>query len=60
MAAKPTAEPVSAMISKAPAMVRRRNPTGVVRPVIFVVVWIWLVFAEVFMTLIVQPTVAPQ
>jgi hypothetical protein len=41
-------------------MVRRRNPTGVVRPVIFVVVWIWLVFAEVFMTLIVQPTVAPQ
>ena len=45
---------VSPMTSKVPAMVRRRNPTAVVRAAIFVVSWILLVFVEVFMALIIN------
>jgi len=44
VAARPTAVPVSPMTSRAPAIVRRRNPTGVVCAAIFVVSWILLVF----------------
>ena len=60
IAAKPTADAVSAMTSRAPAMVRRRNPVGVVRAMVFVLSWTWLVFSNVFMALIVHPATGSQ
>ena len=41
-------------------MQRRRNPLAVARAVRVVVSWVWLVFAEVFMALIVHPAMASQ
>ena len=60
VAARPTAVALIAVASRAPAMLRRRNPIPVARAVLVVVWWVWLVFAEVFMTLIVHPAMAPQ
>ena len=58
-AAKPTVLVLNAITSSPPAMARRRNPTGVV-PAVLLGSWIWFVFAEVFMTLIVYPAKAAQ
>jgi hypothetical protein len=41
-------------------MQRRRIPIPVGRAVLIVVSWVWLVFAEVFMALIVHPAMASQ
>lgn len=60
VAARPTAVAVIAVASKAPAMPRRRNPIPVTRAVLVGVWWAWLVFAEVFMALIVHPPMAVQ
>ena len=49
-----------AVASRAPAMQRRRNPIPVARAVLVVVSWVWLVFVEVFMALIVHPATASQ
>ena len=48
------------MASRAPAMLRRSSPIPVVRAVLVVMSWFWLVFAEVFMALIVHPPMASQ
>ena len=58
-AAKPRALALNAITSSAPAMARRRNPTGVV-PAVLLASWIWFVFGEVFMALIVHPAKAAQ
>jgi hypothetical protein len=48
------------MASSAPAIVRRQNPTGVGVALMFAVSWIWFVFSDVFMALIVHPARAAQ
>ncbi|OBI13868.1 hypothetical protein A5712_04485 [Mycobacterium sp. E2327] len=44
--AKPTAVAVSVPISRAPAMLRRRNPLAVARAVTLAVAVVWMVFVE--------------
>jgi hypothetical protein len=60
VAARPTAVALIAVASRAPAMLRRRNPIPVARAVLVVVSWVGLVFAEVFMALIVHPAMASR
>lgn len=58
--AKPTAVAMSVPISRAPAMLRRRNPLAAVRAVTLAVARVWIVFVEVFMSSIVHSATAPQ
>jgi hypothetical protein len=51
---------ISAVTRSVPAIARRQNPVGVVRAALVVVSWIWLVFVEVFMALIVYPAMTAQ
>jgi hypothetical protein len=60
VAARPTVIAVTAVASSAPAMVRRRNPIPLAPVVLVVVSWVWLVFVEVFMALILHPATAAQ
>lgn len=60
VAAKPMPVAISAVTRSVPAIARRQNPVGVVRAALVVVSWIWLVFVEVFMALIVYPAMTAQ
>ena len=58
--AKPKPVAANAVANRAPARQWRRNPMAVARAVLVVVSWVWLVFVEVFMALIVHPAAASQ
>jgi hypothetical protein len=60
VAARPTALAVIAVASAAPAMLRHRKPIPLARAVFVVVSWVWLVFVDVFMALIVPAPMASQ
>jgi hypothetical protein len=60
VAASPTAVAAIPMTSAAPAMMRLRNPITLARGLIVVVSRIWLVLAELFITLILHPEPASQ